>query len=76
MVNCHPSLLLQYCKKNDIKCDNLEYYVDNRDKVVEKIMNDYQMNKGDVKQLFLSVMNGGKRDGILDPFFIKFKTEF
>ena len=75
MVNCHPSLLLQYCKKNDIKCDNLEYYVDNRDKVVEKIMNDYQMNKGDVKQLFLSVMNGGKRDGITDPFFTKFKTE-
>ena len=75
MENAHPSILLQYCKKNDIKCDNLEYYVDNRDKVVEKIMNDYQMNKGDVKQLFLSVMNGGKRDGITDPFFTKFKTE-
>ena len=75
MVNCHPSLLLQYCKKNDIKCDNLEYYVDNRDVVIKKIMNDYQMNKGDVKQLFLSVMNGGKRDGITDPFFTKFKTE-
>jgi hypothetical protein len=27
MVNCHPSLLLQYCKKKDIKCDNLEHYV-------------------------------------------------
>jgi len=38
-------------------------------------MNDYQMEKGDVKQLFLSVMNGGKRDGITDPFFMKFKTE-
>ena len=75
MVNCHPSLLLQYCKKNDIKCENLEYYVNNRDIVIKKIMNDYQMNKGDVKQLFLSVMNGGKRDGITDPFFTKFKTE-
>lgn len=75
MVNCHPSLLLQYCKKNDIKCDNLEYYVNNRDLVIKKIMDTYQMNKGDVKQLFLSVMNGGKRDGITDPFFTKFKIE-
>ena len=29
-----------------------QYYVDNRDKDVEKIMNEYQMNKADVKQLF------------------------
>jgi coenzyme F420-reducing hydrogenase delta subunit len=75
MVNCHPSILLQYCKKNDIKSDALEYYVNNRNEVVEKIMTDYSLEKGDVKQLFLSVMNGGKRDGILDPFFVKFKTE-
>ena len=38
-------------------------------------MNDYQLEKGDVKQLFLSVMNGGKREGITDAFFMKFKTE-
>lgn len=75
MVNCHPSILLQYCKKNDIKCDNLEYYVNNRDEVINKIMNDYQLNKEDVKQLFLSVMNGGKREGITDLFFTKFKME-
>ncbi len=75
MVNCHLSILLQYCKKNVIKSDALKYYVDNRNEVVEKNMTDYGLEKGDVKQLFLSVMNGGKRDGILDPFFIKFKTE-
>ncbi len=38
-------------------------------------MNTCQLEKGDVKQLFLSVMNGGKRDGITDFFFVKFKTE-
>lgn len=75
MVNCHPSLLLQYCKKNDIKCDNLEYYVNHREEVITKIMNEYQLEKGDVKELFLSVMNGGKREGITEPFFNKFKTE-
>ena len=75
MKNAHPSILLQYCKKNDIKCDNLEYYVANRNEIVSKIMNDYKLEKEDVKQLFLSVMNGGKRDGITDAFFMKFKTE-
>jgi hypothetical protein len=74
-IKCHPSILLQYSKTIDIKSDALEYYVNNRNKVVEKIMTDYSLEKGDVKQLFLSVMNGGKRDGILDPFFVKFKTE-
>ena len=29
MKNAHPTILLQYCKKNDIKCDDLEYYVNN-----------------------------------------------
>ena len=46
MINYHPSVLLQYCKKNDIKCDNLEYYVNNRDVFIKKIMNDYQIDKG------------------------------
>ena len=43
----------EYCKKNDIKCDALEYYVNNRDEVIKSIMNTYQLEKGDVKQLFL-----------------------
>lgn len=75
MVNAHPSILLQYCQKNDIKCDELQYYVWNRNEVISKIMTDFNMEKADVKELFLSVMNGGKRDGITDPFFVKFKKE-
>jgi hypothetical protein len=54
-VNCHSSLLLQYCKKNDIKCDNLEYYVNNRDLVIITIVDNYQLNKEDVKQLFFKL---------------------
>lgn len=75
MVNAHPSILLQYCQKNEIKCDELLYYVQNRNEVISKIMADFNMEKADVKQLMLSVMNGGKRDGITDPFFVKFKKE-
>ncbi len=38
MVNYQSSLLLQNCKKNDIKCDNLDHCVNNRDEVIKKIM--------------------------------------
>jgi len=75
MSNAHPSILLQYCKKNDIKCDKLEYYVNNRDEVIETFKNEYNLDKADVKQLFLTVMNGGNREGITNPFFLKFKEE-
>jgi hypothetical protein len=75
MKNAHPSILLQYCQKNDIKCEALEYYVNNRYEVISKIANDFQMDNSDAKQLILTIMNGGKRDGITDPFFMKFKTE-
>ena len=75
MENAHPTILLQYCIKHEIKCDMLEYYVNNRNEVITKIMNDFKLNKADVKQLILSVMNGGKRDGITDEFFMKFSNE-
>ncbi len=39
-------------------------------------MTDYSLEKGDVKQPISSVMNGDKRDGTLDPFSVKFKTEY
>jgi hypothetical protein len=75
MENAHPSILLQYCKKNDIKCDNLEHYVNNRNDIISRFIITYQLERSDVKQLFLSVMNGAKRDGITDDFFIKFQSE-
>lgn len=75
MKNAHPTILLQYCKKNDIKCDMLEQYVNNRDEILTSIANEYQLDKADMKQKFLAVMNGGKFDGITNQFFVKFKDE-
>ena len=34
--NCHPEILLQYCKKNDIKYFYLCYYCENRAKFLEE----------------------------------------
>ena len=75
MENAHPTILLQYCKKNDIKCDALEHYVNHRNDIITNLMDAYSFSKSDVKQLFLTVMNGGKREGIADAFFMKFQSE-
>ena len=35
MVNAHPTIMLYLCKKHNISCENLEYYVNNRDQVLD-----------------------------------------
>ncbi len=72
MINAHPTILHQFCKRM-IKRDALEIYVNYRDEVIKTIMNKHPLEKGDVKQLFLYSMNGGKRDCITGTFFVKFK---
>ena len=75
IINCHPNILYQYCKLNDIKCDNIEYYVNNRNEIIKRLCEKYNLERDDIKQMFLSVMNGGKREGIVDEFFSSFKNE-
>lgn len=64
--NCHPVLLLQYCEKNNIDCDRLKKFVKNRDIVYNSMMQIYQLNKCEVKKIFLKILNGGSI-----PKFIK-----
>ena len=55
MINCHPVILLNLCKKNNIICDVLKNYVENRD----LILNSFGDNKKTVKETFLTILNGG-----------------
>ena len=55
MVNSHPVILLNLCQKNDISCNILKNYVDNRNIILES----FGDNKKSVKELFLSILNGG-----------------
>ena len=36
MKNCHPVILRYICKKHEIECPQLEYYINNRDSCLEK----------------------------------------
>jgi len=56
IINCHPNILYYICKKNDISCPMLEYYISNRDQVLKDIMqSDY--DREDAKKFFLKSTN-------------------
>ena len=55
MVNSHPVILLNLCQKNNISCNILKNYVENRD----LILNSFGNNKKSVKEMFLTILNGG-----------------
>jgi hypothetical protein len=63
--NCHPEIFKWYCRNNGIPCENLCYYIENRDNCLSDITNIFQtMTKDDAKTAVLSIINGG--NGCLD----------
>jgi hypothetical protein len=59
ICNCHPVILLQICKKNKIQCKYLEAYVKNRDELLKKVMDDYNVTRDDAKKLFIRLLYFG-----------------
>ena len=57
MVNCHPAILNYLCK-NKIECNILKNYIENRG----LILSSFGENRKIVKDLFLSILNGGFKD--------------
>ena len=74
MKNAHPTLLSQYCKKNGIRCDILDLYVNKRDEILDDICHTNDESRDDMKQAFLSILNGGTPK-INNVFIEKFKDE-
>ena len=62
MVNIHPVILLNLCEKNNISCNILKNYVENRD----IILRSFGDNKKVVKEMFLTVLNGGFKEKYSD----------
>ena len=58
MVNCHPVILNYLCKKNNVDCNISKNYVENR----ELILSSFSEDRKIVKELFLSILNGGFKD--------------
>lgn len=63
--NCHPEIFKWYCKNNGIVCENLCYYIENRDNCISDLTNTFQdLSRDGAKTSVLSIINGGA--GIID----------
>ena len=62
MVNCHPVILLNLCQKNDITCNILKKFVENRDLILDSLGD----NRKQVIKMFLTILNGGFKDKYSD----------
>ena len=60
IINSHLVILLNLCEKNNISCNILKNYVENRD----IILRSFGDNKKVVKKMFLTVLNGDLKRNI------------
>ena len=58
MVNAHPAILNYLCKKNNVDCNILKNYIENR----ELILSSFGEDKKIIKELFISILNGKSKD--------------
>jgi hypothetical protein len=74
MKNAHPTLLLHYCHKNNIKCNHLQYFVDNREFCYESYGEAHRVDRETAKKRILAILNGGEYKSQLG-WFNNLKTE-
>jgi hypothetical protein len=76
IVNAHPEILYQYCKRHNLETPNLKEYILNRQDVLNEIMNKGNMTKEEAKKLILSITNGGQIKNNFECLFIyKYRDE-
>lgn len=82
--NSHPVILFQISEQNNIPCEYLETYVNQRDDILQELSIWYKTTKDAVKQLFIRILYGGGNDWKAEfaitvindhSFVINFKNE-
>ena len=58
MINSHPVILLHLCQKSKLYCNVLKNSVGNRDLILDS----FSDNRKEVKEMFLTILNGGFKD--------------
>jgi len=84
MTNAHPTILIKICKDNDIRCRELENYVEKREKLIEDLMAELEATRTEIKVLFIRSINDSNkiiklrkkdRKNIKNKDFISFDEE-
>ncbi len=82
IVNAMPTMLYQICKANNIECEYLEYYILNRESILNEIIIEYKVSREQAKDLFIRLLFFGGFDNwaydcnIIDKKPIKLITDF
>jgi len=65
LVNCQPQILYCVCKSNNIECNFIEEYNNNREPILCEMMEKYNLKRSACKKLFIRLAFGGKFVGFL-----------
>ena len=57
--NCHPVVLYQLCRANNVKCKYLKQYVNNRDAILKEVQDTYKVDRDTAKKLFIQLLYFG-----------------
>ena len=74
MKNCHPTIILNLCKKHNINCPNLKNYINNREKMLDELMIEHKLTKAEAKIYFLKCMNKEELTTLINNKVIKNKN--
>jgi hypothetical protein len=68
--NAHPVIIEQILLHNNINCDEISLYINNRDGYLKLVMDKYDVSREIAKTLFLSILYGGSyKKWIIDNNF-------
>jgi len=56
IVNAHPVLIVQYCRKNNISCPFLNQYVDCRDTLIQSVVEKCAVSRDVVKNMVYTIL--------------------
>ena len=81
-ICCHNTLLKHICVKNNIPCDELTQYINNREEKIKEFCEIDGVSAGDAKLLFIKSMNTcykllkkDKKSNIKNQFFLRYDVE-
>jgi hypothetical protein len=75
IVNAHPVILSQICSNNGIMSEKLNYYINNRNNILNQIENITNRERGICKILFIMIINGGNKEGWKYKFGVQSDVE-
>jgi len=71
--NCHYNIISQVCKSNGIKCEKIDNYINNREKTLNKVMKEMNIERDMAKRLFIILIYGGSLNKFLTDNKINIK---